>query len=352
MREQESMPPRRERRRTVGQMAAVGVIASALGIALGLSIHWFPPADSIQADKIDTLWDVLVIASVPVFVLVTVVVLFACLEFRMRAGEENLDGPPIHGSTRLEVIWTAVPAIAILALVAYAGITLNDIEKAPASGTPERVVTVTGQQFAWTFQYKEGGKTFSAATLYLPAGQPVKFNVQSKDVIHDFWIPDFRMKIDAVPGITTSYRVTPKSSAVGDHEIVCAELCGLGHAFMRQTAHIVSRAAFAKWIQKVSAGAAAAGGGAAGAGGAAAAGGKPDGKALFTAGNADTGATACGSCHKLAAAGTNGTTGPNLDKAIAKDPAAAIKEMIVNPDKEIAAGFQKGIMPPNKSTHK
>ena len=89
MREQESMPPRRERRRTVGQMVAVGVIASILGIILGLSIHWFPPADSIQADKIDTLWDVLVIASVPVFVLVTVVVLFACLEFRMRAGEEG-----------------------------------------------------------------------------------------------------------------------------------------------------------------------------------------------------------------------------------------------------------------------
>ena len=345
MREQESMPPRRERRRTVGQMVAVGVIASILGIVLGLSIHWFPPADSIQADKIDTLWDVLVIASVPVFVLVTVVVLFACLEFRMRAGEENLDGPPIHGSTRLEVIWTAVPAIVILGLVAYAGITLNDIEKAPASGTPERVVTVTGQQFAWTFQYTEGGKTFSAATLYLPAGQPVKFNVRSKDVIHDFWIPDFRMKIDAVPGITTSYRVTPKSSAVGDHEIVCAELCGLGHAFMRQTAHVVSGDAFAKWTQKASSGGAAGGGAAAG--GAAAGGGKADGKALFASGNADTGATACGSCHTLAAAGTTGTTGPNLDKVLKGKDAAFIKESIVDPSKEIAPGFQNGIMPPN-----
>ncbi len=93
MREQESTPPRRERRHTVGKMVAVGAVATALGIVLGLSIHWFPPADSSQADKIDTLWDVLVIASVPVFVLVTVVVLFAALEFRMRAGEEALDGP-------------------------------------------------------------------------------------------------------------------------------------------------------------------------------------------------------------------------------------------------------------------
>jgi cytochrome c oxidase subunit 2 len=345
MREQESMPPRRERRRTVGQMAAVGVIASVLGIILGLSIHWFPPADSTQADKIDTLWDVLIVASVPVFVLVTVVVLFSCLEFRMRAGEENLDGPPIHGSTRLEVIWTAAPAIVILALVGYAGVVLHDIEKAPASGTPERVVTVTGQQFAWTFQYKEGGKTFAADTLYLPAGQSVKFNVRSKDVIHDFWIPDFRMKIDAVPGITTSYRVTPKDSAVGDHEIVCAELCGLGHAFMRQTAHIVSSDDFDKWAQKASSGGAAAGGTAAA--GQSAGGGNADGASLFAGGNADTGATACGSCHTLAAAKTTGTTGPKLDKVLKGKDAAFIKESIVNPSKEIAPGFQDGIMPPN-----
>src|SRR5437763_2688479 len=95
--------PRRgaQGRRPVVQMLVVGAIATALGIALGLSIKWFPPADSTQADKIDTLWDVLVIASVPVFVLVTVVVIFAVIDFRMRPGEESLDGPPIHGNTRL-----------------------------------------------------------------------------------------------------------------------------------------------------------------------------------------------------------------------------------------------------------
>ena len=102
--------PRRERKRTVQQMVVVGVIATAIGITIGLLIPWFPPADSTQADKIDTLWDVLIIASVPIFVLVTVVVCFSILEFRMRPGEENLDGPPIHGNTKLEVIWTAVPA--------------------------------------------------------------------------------------------------------------------------------------------------------------------------------------------------------------------------------------------------
>ena len=337
----EESTPRRERKRTVQQMVVVGVIATAIGIAIGLSIHWFPPADSTQADKIDTLWDVLIIATVPVFVLVTVIVGFSILEFRMRPGEENLDGPPIHGNTRLEVIWTTVPAILIVGLVTYAYVVMRDIEQAPAAGN-ERVVAVTGQQFAWSFAYNEGGKKFTTAQLYLPAGKSVKFDVRSKDVIHDFWVPDFRMKIDAVPGITTHYRVTPKNpAAIGDHAIVCAELCGLGHAFMRQTAHILAPADFDKWVQKMTA-KPAAGGGAGGGAGAAV-----DAKQLFTNGDADTGATACATCHTLADAGAKGQVGPDLDKVLKGKDAAFIKESILDPDKVIAPGYQAGIMPPN-----
>jgi cytochrome c oxidase subunit 2 len=338
----EESTPRRERKRTVQQMVVVGVIATAIGIAIGLTIHWFPPADSTQADKIDTLWDVLIIATVPVFVLVTVIVCFAVIEFRMRPGEENLDGPPIHGNTRLEVIWTAIPAILIVGLVTYAYVVMRDIEEAPAAGN-ERVVTVTGQQFAWSFAYNEGGKRFTTAQLYLPAGKSVKFDVKSKDVIHDFWVPDFRMKIDAVPGITTHYRVTPKNpAAIGDHAIVCAELCGLGHAFMRQTAHILAPAAFDKWVQKMTAKPAAGGGGGGGGGGAAV-----NAKQLFTSGNASTGATACATCHTLADAGGQGQVGPDLDKVLKGKNAAFIKESILDPNKVIAPGYQPNIMPPN-----
>src|SRR3954471_8941366 len=173
---------RRPPRRTAAQMIIVGVIASVLGVIAGLLIHWFPPAASTQADRIDTLWDVLLIASVPVFVLVTTVIGFSILNFPMRPGEEGLEGPPIHGNTRLEVIWTAIPAILIVGLVTYAYVVLRDIEKAPAAGN-ERVVAVTGQQFAWSFAYNEGGKRFTTAELYLPAGKSVKFDVRSKDVI-------------------------------------------------------------------------------------------------------------------------------------------------------------------------
>jgi len=335
---------RRAPQRSAAQMITVGVIASILGIVAGLLIDWFPRASSTQADKIDTLWDVLIIASVPVFVLVTTVIGFSILNFRMRPGEKHLDGPPIHGNTRLEVIWTAIPAILIVGLVTYSYVVLREIEKAPAlaAGQKERVVRVFGEQFAWTFEYNEGGRRFTTAQLYLPAGESVKFQVQSKDVIHDFWVPDFRLKIDAVPGITTSYRVTPKTSAIGPHQIVCAELCGLGHAFMRQTAHVMTKPQFAAWVQRTSRAAGAAGGGGAGQAGAA-----PDAKALFTNGSSATGATACGACHTLQAAGTSGTTGPDLDQVLkGKDP-AFIKQSILQPDAQIASGFSKGIMPPN-----
>jgi cytochrome c oxidase subunit II len=339
--------PRRERKRTVQQMVIVGVIATAIGITIGLLIPWFPPADSTQADKIDTLWDVLIIATVPIFVLVTVIVCFAVIEFRMRPGEENLDGPPIHGNTKLEVIWTAVPAVLIVGLVTYAYVVLRDVEKAPAAGVPERHVQVTGQQFAWTFAYNEGGKRFTTAQLYLPAGESVRFDVRSKDVIHDFWVPDFRMKIDAVPGITTHYRVTPKNpQGIGDHAIVCAELCGLGHAFMRSTVHVVSRPDFAKWVAKMTTGPTAGGAGGGGGGAALTA---ADAKKIFTGGVADTGATACGSCHTLADAGTTGQTGPDLDKFLKGKDAAFIKQSILDPNKVIAPGYQPNIMPPNFS---
>lgn len=322
-------------------IAAVVLVASAIGIALGLAIDWFPAQASTIADEIDTFWDVLVIVSVPIFVLVTTIVLFSIWRWHMRPGEEDLDGPPTHGSTRLEVIWTAIPTIIIAALCAYATVLLLDIQESPARGT--RVVNVTGQQFAWSFETREGGKKIISDRLVLPVGEPVEFKVRSKDVLHDFWVPEWRLKVDAVPGITTGYSVTP--SKVGRYQVVCAELCGLGHAFMRQYVRVVRPAAYTAWVRRLSAAAAPAGGGGGAGGGTKAA--TPDAKQLFVAGNAQTGAVACGSCHVLKAAGTNGQTGPNLDEALKADDAAAIREMIVQPGKEIAKGYGANIMPPN-----
>src|SRR3954469_5547011 len=121
-------------------MLVIGVIPAALGIAIGLLIDWFPVAASKEAKPIDTLWDVLIIASVPVFVMVTVIVLFSVIKFRMRPGEENLDGPPIHGNTRLEVIWTTIPAVLLVGLCTYAFIVLEDVEASASNPVQVRVV--------------------------------------------------------------------------------------------------------------------------------------------------------------------------------------------------------------------
>src|SRR4051812_21664585 len=194
----------RAQRAKVGQLVAIGAIASVLGIALGLLIDWFPVAASGEAKDIDTLWDILIIASVPVFVLVQTIVLYSVWRFRMRPGEELLDGPPIHGNTKLEIYWTAFPAILLVGLCSYAYVVLHNVEKAAASA--DMNVRVVGEQFTWTFHYpgQAGGKEVMSNQLYLPVDTEVKFTVQSKDVIHDFWVPAFREKIDAVPGIDTT----------------------------------------------------------------------------------------------------------------------------------------------------
>ena len=194
----------------------------------------------------DRLFDVLLVVSVPIFVLVVAVVLFCAWRFRVRPGEELKDGPPIHGSTPLEIVWTAVPALLIAGLVAYSWVVLDDVER---KRTRTLVVEVTAQQFAWSFEYPQSaGKAVRSSTLVLPQGRPVEFRVRSLDVVHGFWVPEFRAKIDAVPGIVTTLRVTP--SRAGRYSVVCAELCGLGHAVMRAGAVVVPAGQFERWLQR------------------------------------------------------------------------------------------------------
>ncbi len=323
-------PERPHARADWRQMVAIGVVASILGIVAGLLIDWFPVAASGEAKPIDTLWDVLLIASIPVFVMVMVVVLFSVWKFRMRPGEELLDGPPIHGNTRLEVIWTAIPAILLVGLCTYAFIVLEDVEAAPAG--EEANVRVVGEQFAWTFYYDKDGQEVASRELHLQENVPVKFTLQSKDVIHDFWVPAFRIKKDAVPGIDVTYRVTP--NRIGEYPIVCAELCGLGHSVMRATVFVHNEQDYNAWFERLGAAeetpeAGAGGGGA-------------DGKEIFNSQQGN-----CFSCHVLADAQADGTIGPNLDEVLADKDEAFIRESIVDPNKVIADGYQANVMPPN-----
>ena len=233
------------RDRPMLQMLVVGVIAVVIGIPIALIIPWFPSKGSVQAGNIKTLYDVLLIVSVPIFVLVETVVLFSVWKFRMRPGEENKDGPPIHGNTRLEVVWTAVPAILIISLCTYAYTVLRSNEANKANAM---TVNVTERQFAFEFSYPQaGGRQVASPELYLAKGRPVLFKIRSLDVIHSFFVPNFSEKIDAVPGITTTLRVTPTS--LGNYPVECTELCGAGHSLMRAAVHVLTPAAFQSWIR-------------------------------------------------------------------------------------------------------
>jgi cytochrome c oxidase subunit 2 len=226
-------------------MFAIGLIASAIGIAIALAIDWFPVNAAKSTKQIDTLWDVLLIVSVPVFVLVMTVAIYSVIRFRAKPGDRS-DGAPIHGSTRLEIVWVLVPFIIVSVLAAYAWIVLDNVE---AKKKNELQVRVIAQQFAWHFQYPQYGNV-TKDTLYLPKDRPVVFDLVTRDVIHSFWVPSFRLKSDVVPGLTTHIRLTP--SRIGRYDVVCAELCGLGHSTMRQFATVVDTPAFATWVKQKS----------------------------------------------------------------------------------------------------
>jgi cytochrome c oxidase subunit 2 len=330
-------------RKEIVRMLAIGIAAAAIGTFLALQINWFPAQADTQAHKIDTLYDWLLVASVPMFVLVMSVAIYCVVRFRARPGQENLDGAPIHGHTRLEIVWVTIPFLIVTTLAVYAAVVLAQIEKKKPGELPIHVVA---QQFTWHFEYPgPGGQTVKSDVLYVPEGRPIRFRINTLDVIHSFWVPAFRIKLDAVPGQTGTVRVTP--TRLGNYEVVCAELCGWGHATTRVRTRVVTKQQFAQWLkQKAGPAVAAPPAGAAPAQQAAA------GKAVFT------GPGGCGACHTLADAGTSGTVGPNLTKVVAdamkygkgQSPDAYIRQSIENPNAFVVPGFPKGVMPQNFKT--
>ncbi|MDO8630450.1 MAG: cytochrome c oxidase subunit II [Phycisphaerales bacterium] len=301
-----------------------GIVAVALSsvllIALTFLYDWFPAQLSPSSEKVDTLYKFLVAVSVPFVVVIFAFIAYCLIEFRAKPDDpDDKDGEPIHGSTRLEIIWTTIPLIVVVALGIYAWIVLDDIEAKPLD---EMKINVVAQQFVFNYEYPDQ-KITTSNELVVPVNKPLVFKLTSQDVIHSFWVPAARLKRDMTPGPATKMRFKPEKT--GTYPIVCTELCGVGHAVMRSQLRVVSQAEFDKWVKQQQTG----GGKPAGGGG--------DGKAVFAA-------NACGGCHTLAAANASGAAGPKLD-GLGFD-AAAMRESIVNPDAKIAKGFSKGIMPP------
>jgi len=222
---------------------ALATIASGTVMAVILvQFNWFGEEASTAAPDIDRLMDIMIILSSYVFAGVCVALGYALIKWRVKPGDES-DGLPIHGNTRLEIIWTIIPTIIVLFAGGYSWIVLDDIE---AKDADAQIINVYSQQFAWTFGYPEEGNKWSEGELHVPVDRQAIFKLHAQDVLHSFWVPEWRIKKDNVPGITTEAVVTPDK--IGRYELVCTELCGFGHATMRAIVVVESEADYAKWV--------------------------------------------------------------------------------------------------------
>jgi cytochrome c oxidase subunit 2 len=231
------------------------VVAAVMSVVL-VQFNWFGPADSAQSDEIDTLFDVMIILSSFVFAIVMVMLAYAVWKFRAKPGDEG-DGEPIHGNTKLEITWTVIPTVIVLFGAIYSWIVLNDIEAKASDRMP---LKVTAQQYKWTFSYPEvqvgeanGQPVYLTSNeLHVPVDRQLDISLTALDVIHSFWVPEWRIKRDAVPAgaggdeIDSEFVVTPDTE--GTFSLICTELCGIGHSTMRATVVVESQADFDKWI--------------------------------------------------------------------------------------------------------
>jgi cytochrome c oxidase subunit II len=224
----------------LAKLIAAIVVLTIVTSVIMLIPDWNGDQGSTAAGKIDTLLDVMIVLSSFVFSIVMVMLGYSVWRWRARPGDES-DGAPIHGNTRLEIAWTVIPTVIVLFGAIYSWITLSDIE---AHDADRMVVDVYGQQYEWHFNYPEQAVT--SRELHVPVDRQVEFRLHALDVIHSFWVPEWRIKKDAVPGITTRAFVTPDQT--GNYTLVCTELCGIGHSTMRAPVVVEdSQNAFDQW---------------------------------------------------------------------------------------------------------
>ena len=314
----------------VGAMLGLTVVISVVM----LQFDWNGVAGSTEADDIDLLLDVMIVLSSFVYSIVLVMLGYSIWKYRAKPGDES-DGEPIHGNTKLEIAWTLIPTVIVLTAAIYSWVILDRIE----AREPDRLqVDVTAQQFAWKFEYPDEGVT--STELHVPVDRQAEFSMTAIDVIHSFWVPEWRMKKDLVPGLTTHITATPDRE--GSYALICTELCGIGHSTMRTPVVVESQEEFDAWIskQQEEQGAGGAGGPAGGEGGAAE---QPSEEAA--AGQQIFDESGCSGCHTLAAAGSTADVGPDLDEVLPDLSPGEIEESIVDPDAQLAEGFGAGIMP-------
>jgi cytochrome c oxidase subunit II len=298
------------------------VIFAALILLIGgylaaTQLHLMPFQASTRAVTVDRLFQLLLGITAVIFLLVEGALVYAALRFRRRPDDDS-DAMPVHGNNALEILWTLIPAAIVVFVGVYSVQVLQEIER-PEDNT--MVVEVIGRQFNWEFYYPEADVTSS--DLHLPVDQPVLFQISADDVIHSFWVPEFRAKRDATPGQVSELRITP--SQVGTFPIRCAELCGPGHAGMVSQVIVEDGPTFSVWLESMKAG-------------------PTEPAAIFTQ-------FGCAACHTFGPAGATGQVGPPLDDlasvaaGLGMSPEDYVRQSIVDPSAYIVPGFVDGLMP-------
>jgi cytochrome c oxidase subunit 2 len=223
---------------------ALGAVPVAMGQSPGNGGISPPDPATPNAEAISQLyWFVFAICAV-VFVAVEAALVLFIIRFRRRGSTPpEAEGPQIHGNTRIEIIWTIIPAVI---LVGIAAVVLARTEAVQGAGSAdELVVRVEGHQFYWQYVYPDG--QIAIDTLVLPVGRSVKLELVSPDVNHSWWVPELTGKRDAIPGRTNVLRFEPDEEGV--YEGRCAELCGILHTVMPTTVEVVAQAEYRSRLQ-------------------------------------------------------------------------------------------------------
>ncbi|MBD2202213.1 cytochrome c oxidase subunit II [Calothrix sp. FACHB-1219] len=263
-----------------------GILVSAISIWIGQHHSLLPVQASLQAPMVDGFFNVMFTIAIALFLVVEGTIVIFLFKYRRRRGD-NTDGVPVEGNVPLEIFWTAIPTVIVVCLGIYSVDVFNrmgGLEPAghPHGGThvahmsgsaiaatldepgtaqaapkigigatsktqdkaPDLVVDVQGMQYAWIFNYPDSGVT--AGELHVPVGADVQLNLSAQDVIHSFWVPNFRIKQDAIPGIATQLRFV--ATKPGTYPVVCAELCGGYHGSMRSEVVVHTPEEYQSWL--------------------------------------------------------------------------------------------------------
>ncbi|MEN9230494.1 MAG: cytochrome c oxidase subunit II [Thermostichus sp. DG02_5_bins_236] len=262
-------------------LVAIGILLTIASIWYGQNHHLLPASAADSAPLFDSLFNSTITIATGIFLIVQGVLIYSAIRYRKRRGDEG-DGDPNHGNVLLEIVWTAVPAVIILWLGvasldvyqainggvdvgghAHSGMAMameaSSYEAEDPSyaytpvvvsggevGQPDLVVQVQGMQYAWVFTYPESGLV--ASELHLPLNKRVRLDMTALDVNHAFWVPQFRLKQDVIPGRETHLEFVP--SELGEYPIVCAELCGPYHGVMGGQLFVDTPEAFASWQEE------------------------------------------------------------------------------------------------------